>query len=1314
MYKALPTFDATAASWPAFIFKFRLMLEGKELLYVIDRDAEDPGVGGSAENRKIFGIGNSEWAKDDAKVRGMFVNKLSDVALSLVQDCKTASEMISRMEAQYESNSAASALTRLDRLFDIQHKDGEDISATLGAVNAIVNQIELAGGLDIQKLHVVVLLRAMPKTTRWQSLITSLKTQDEGALTKEKVSRAFTEFANELESGKPIEVRPRRENPTAFNVERDMSKVRCYKCGKIGHFQANCRVAGKTPVAAVAVKSVNLKAAVKGNARKGSSFAFASMSNLDNDQRWVKDSGASGHFTCNRDVFATFKEVSDELHIANGETVRITGIGSVIFDAECADGIVNEVTLREVYYAPDLKVNLVSTPALDQLGLSENSSNGLTTFSLNGGEVMCAEKIGNRWIMKITPRRLAALSATTVEHWHKRMCHLSAGNLEKLRSMVNGFDSTGTLTTVCDGCNKGKMTRRPFKSSTNPRAKFPLDLVHMDMVVINVKGNDNETVALICTDDHSGCRFSFPLSSRSGESIWEAISEWLPWAERVTNRKLRAIRHDNAKEFIGGIFRGRMKTLGVEQQTTVPYEHEQNGTAENSNRVLMDKARCILLDCKLDRSYWPDALLTATFAANRSPFAGHDVTPIEKFTGVRPNLSNMRVFGSKCWARIPTEKLRGSRKLDSRSIVCIFLGYVRGGSAYRVQDASTGRFFETTNAKFDENAFQPVLGILDKGRVDLDESESDDDADVPENAMEAPDDDGSVYNDAIEETVVPGQLSDDAQDGDASLRRGTRNRQPVKPYWLFDHRSHVHYAYLTYSEARHDAGWCNAMDLEFRTLQEYNTWVLGELPNGRKAVGSKWVLNVKPDGTKKARLVARGFTQIEGIDFFDTFAPIAKPATIRMFFIVANNLKYFIHQADVRAAYLNGDIDEEVWMDQPPGYEASGKDGQKLHCKLVKALYGTKQAGRVWRKCIREFLEQLGFKMSLFDPCLFTRGSYMKGNWILIIIWVDDILTAYATGTQRQFSEFWKKLSARFNVKDMGAVEHYIGIDISRDVDKQVMVLSQKTALEEVLMHFGMMDVKTRVTPMIDRLQLYRTNEIEETTDKPYRSLVGCLMYPMLWTRPDLAHAVGTLGQFASNPSNEHWKAGMDVLRYIRGEMDLSLVFKGSDDYSLVGYADSDFATDRETGKSVYGYAFFIGSSLVSWRSKKSKSVATSSTIAEVEALYQACIEGIWLFDMLESLGLPVKKPFKIWEDNQAVIAIVNGERYLERTKHEVVKIEFIRDKIQNGIVVAKYLETGEMTADVFTKSLGKNLFKKHVEKLGLSKEVQIRGSVEM
>ena len=209
-------------------------------------------------------------------------------------------------------------------------------------------------------------------------------------------------------------------------------------------------------------------------------------------------------------------------------------------------------------------------------------------------------------------------------------------------------------------------------------------------------------------------------------------------------------------------------------------------------------------------------------------------------------------------------------------------------------------------------------------------------------------------------------------------------------------------------------------------------------------------------------------------------------------------------------------------------------------------------------------------------------------------------------------------------------------------------------------------------------------------------------MHPMLWTRPDLAFAVSTLGQFSSDPSDVHWKVGMDVLRYVRGTLDLALIFHGSDTYELVGYADSDWAADKQTGKSMFGYAFFMGGSLVSWKCKKSQTVATSSTVAEIEALYNAITEGIWISNLLESIGIENVRPFLVYQDNQAVIAIVTGERVLERTKHEIVKIEFIRSKIQDGTAVVKYKETALMTADIFTKSLGKNLFGDHVKGLGM------------
>ena len=248
-------------------------------------------------------------------------------------------------------------------------------------------------------------------------------------------------------------------------------------------------------------------------------------------------------------------------------------------------------------------------------------------------------------------------------------------------------------------------------------------------------------------------------------------------------------------------------------------------------------------------------------------------------------------------------------------------------------------------------------------------------------------------------------------------------------------------------------------------------------------------------------------------------------------------------------------------------------------------------------------------------------------------------------------------------------------------------------------------EAKIRKTPMSSGYVMKKRTEDEKECTLKYRGVVGCLMYPMLWTRPDLAFVTGSLGQASSDPSMEHWNRAMDVLRYIRGSLDLNLVYKKSENFELVGYADSDWAADKRTGKSVYGYAFYIGGNIVSWKSKKSQTTtATSSTVAELEALYHATVEGIWLNGLLMSLGLSKEKKMLIYQDNQAVIAIVQSDKYLDRTKHEVVKVEFIRDQIREGILSVEFKGTEEMIADIFTKSLGKNLFEKHLSQLNLER----------
>ena len=814
----------------------------------------------------------------------------------------------------------------------------------------------------------------------------------------------------------------------------------------------------------------------------------------------MKDSGASRHYTWDRRVFSSFKDVSDSLQVGNGMPVEIKGVGEVKFRATTSNGHNHTVTISNVYYAPDMCVNLISTAALDDKGISEISSNGITIFNLNGNEVMCARRNGNKWTMDLDVindnQHIGYLSQAGSKNqlWHKRLCHLGYQNMEKLSKLVDGFDFTKSEEThVCNGCVVGKLCRRSFKTSNGPRAKHPLDIVHLDVNVINIEGREGEKYLLLMTDDYSGCRFGFPMKTKSGVEILEQVMGWLPWAERTTDRKLKAIRHDNAKEFVEGIFGNTMRRMGVEVQLSVAYEHEQNGMAENSNRVVMDKSRTILLESGLYKSFWPDAVLTAVFATNRSPHRGSEGVPIEKFSSNRVNVSNLRVFGSWCWARVPSEKLRGRNKLEPRAILGRFLGYANGGHAYRIMLFGTGEVIVSTNVKFDEFAKQnpESTTIAQSGdqhmEWDLSSNVDPDDESEPEKLIEQSEVGTQELEDVPAVETTPSRQQPSAAAARSEQRRSSRIPMATREWWRVDSRNPVHFAY---AETMGDPlKRITARDKEIDTIKHYGTWELVEKPKDRKAVSCKWVDTIKKDGTYKSRLVVRGFTQVQGVDFFDTFAPVAKAATVRIFLVVCNELGMIVHQSDVTAAYLNSDMEEEIYMEQPEGYAVIGPNNQKLFCRLLKALYGTKQAGRAWWKVIKGKLELQRFKTSVFDPCLFVRGIGEK--LILIIVWVDDLLIGYHMSNRKEFEELWKYLSEQFTISDLGEISDYVGMQIKRDIPGRTLQLSQSDNINKMCKHFEVEHLGVQKLPIKSSEVLEKIKVDEEISNHPFRSLMG-------------------------------------------------------------------------------------------------------------------------------------------------------------------------------------------------------------------------------
>lgn len=494
--------------------------------------------------------------------------------------------------------------------------------------------------------------------------------------------------------------------------------------------------------------------------------------------------------------------------------------------------------------------------------------------------------------------------------------------------------------------------------------------------------------------------------------------------------------------------------------------------------------------------------------------------------------------------------------------------------------------------------------------------------------------------------------------------------------------------------------WKDAIRDEYNSLMKNGTWILVDLPKGRKPIACKWVFKLKrkADGAidkYKARLVAKGYSQQSGFDYNETYAPVAKLTTLRVILSIANHMDMdmLIHQMDVISAFLNGSLSEEIYMQQPEGFR---KDERV--CKLIKAIYGLKQASRMWYEEFNAFIMSIGFKKCGSDQYLYIR--IFGGIKCYVLLYVDDLLiVCESIETIKSIKE---SMSIEFEMTDIGEMDTFLGIHVHRDMHRGQISMDQASYMKNVLHKFGMDDCKQTATPMEVGLDLMKCDR-DTVCDAPYRELIGCLTYATMTMRPDLCASTNYFSRFQSCFNDEHYNYARRILRYVCGTVNLKLVYdKHKDADILHGYTDSDWANDKNDRKSVSGYVFKIFGNTVSWGSRKQATVSLSSTEAEYIALAQGICEAKWLRSLLVELGFVMDQPILIFEDNQSCIKVAEEPRAHKRVKHIDVKYHFIREAIGNGEVQLKYKQSGEQLADVMTKQLSRVLFMKHCQNLDL------------
>lgn len=1131
--------------------------------------------------------------------------------------------------------------------------------------------------------------------------------------------------------------------------QRPKFEFKCFECDGKGHMARNCP--NKKP------QKKPQKGKEKPNKLLLSTFVAKSAANDD----WYIDSGASAHITMNRNRLSeTSASTHKEIVVGNSSRLPVECVG----DAEMTISNGNKatgVTVKDVLCVPDICANLLSVSQMTKQGKTVVFDNVSCRIYDEDRELMATAPLVDDMYQlngkKLNRCNVAKSAQPDQELWHRRMGHTCHENLLSTRKATVGMQFTEGKRERCITCVKGKQTRSPF-GRTGDRAVNVLDLIHSDVLgPISTASFGGARYLLTFVDDCSRKVFVFPMKAKS--QVFDLFASFKQFVETQQGRRIKVFRSDNGTEYCNRNFAEFTKKHGIHHQKTVPYTPEQNGVAERMNRSLIEKVRCMLLDASLSKVFWAEAASTAAYLLNRIPCRGNDVTPEEIWSKKKPDLKLLRVFGSKAMAHIPKEK---RQKLDPKSFECVMIGYSEESKAYRLFDPKTKKVIisrdvifiehrgnEVINSSTDNN--DSILSLSDE----VDDNSSDDARDDAHSDSERDDDpDEDRAADVREDDAVnENQSSADLSEGDSSKvtpveddlkaarqqiseiddietveldrpirsaaveamrkiedifrpKRSPRNANVVQTL-VADSTDVCEPSSIRAALSGGDADkWKRAMKEEIDSLVENQTWILTELPPGRKAIDSKWVFKVKRDARGevsryKARLVIRGFSQVEGIDYQETYAPVVRYSTIRFLIAMAVKFDLEIHQMDAVTAFLQGELSEEIYMQQPDQFS----DGSSKVCRLKKSLYGLKQSSRVWNEKLNSALIELGLKRSAVDQCIYFAES--ESVILIIAIYVDDLLIFSNNSKKRD--DLKERLSNRFKMKDIGTAVSILGMNIERHDDGSISI-DQRIYIEGIIKRFNMHECNPVSSPMDANQKLSKDmcaksdEERGELSDIPYQELIGSIMYAAQVTRPDICFAVSSLSRFNGNFGQAHWVAAKRVLRYLKGTANVKLTYRKDALQEIEGHCDADWAGDVDERRSSTGYVFTTCGAAVSWATKRQPTIALSSTEAEFMSIVAAIQEALWLKRFETEIFDGASAVVNLFCDNKSAIQLATNNVYHARTKHIDVKNNFIREILSVGIIKLHYKNTKNMMADIMTKAVNGNRLKGFEKDFGLIK----------
>ncbi|KAD4981808.1 hypothetical protein E3N88_18479 [Mikania micrantha] len=512
----------------------------------------------------------------------------------------------------------------------------------------------------------------------------------------------------------------------------------------------------------------------------------------------------------------------------------------------------------------------------------------------------------------------------------------------------------------------------------------------------------------------------------------------------------------------------------------------------------------------------------------------------------------------------------------------------------------------------------------------------------------------------------------------------------------------------TVTEALKEESWVDAMQEELLQFKKLGVWKLVDRPKGAKVIGTRWVLRCKKDDhgiivRNKARLVVQGFRQIEGLDYNEVFAPVARLEAIRIFLAYASFKKFKVYQMDVKSAFLHGVISETVYVSQPPGFEDPLHRDQVY--KLDKALYGLHQAPRAWYETLSTHLLNNGFRRGVIDCTLFIREK--DSDLLLVQVYVDDII--FGSTNDDLCKEFENVMKEKFEMSSMGEMKFFLGLQV--DQSKAGIFIHQTKYVGDILSRFSMSDAKPAGTPLAVNHGITPDEKGELIDATLYRGMIGSLMY-LTASRPDIMFATCLCARYQSKPRVSHLITVKRIMRYLKGTPELGLWYPNDDNFELTAYSDSDYGGCKRDFKSTSAGCQFFGNRLVTWQCKKQTSVSTSTCEAEYIAAASCCSQIIWIQQQLRDYGLHFSNT-PIYVDNTAAIAVTKNPVQHSKTKHIDIKYHFIRDCFEKKLIDVVKIHTDHQKADLFTKAFDKPRFLYLLSANGVFQKDEVQSSSE-